>query len=141
MPNAPDAPTPPSATAEPITVNEASDAERANYLQVAVATIGAIEDAIALLVVRQAAPDLGGDERRRITVELADLEARKARVRAEMHAFIAGRQAVRPPDTEALAKVKDLAEKLDDMTAGSVMTGAIVDAVSDLLALYNETRS
>ncbi|GAB4531880.1 MAG: hypothetical protein Tsb0020_48130 [Haliangiales bacterium] len=131
------APDPHATPTPPRLIVDASDAERADYLQAAVTTVGAIEDAIALLMVRQTIPTLAGDERRLITVKLADLDAHKAKVRAQMHAFIAGQLAVVPPTAGDIKKVQVIAESLDRMTAEAVMTDAVVDATANILALYN----
>lgn len=118
-------------------LSDCTDEQKACYLECAVATIGAIEDAISLLIARRVLPTLSGDERRLITVELADLEARRVKVRAHMYAFIAGRQAIKPPGKIDLDKVKALAKQLDELTADATMTRAVLDATAELMALYN----
>lgn len=116
-----------------------SDTERSGFLECAVATIGAIQDAIAILTGRQVMPELGSDERRLITVELAELKAREAKVWANMHAFIAGQQAIRPPVQADLDKVKELAKKLDALTAQATMTKAVLEATTEIVILYNRS--
>lgn len=136
---APSNPAPPTSSepCAPVLTHAATDAQRSCYLECAVATMCAIEDAIALLTARQVLPVLASDERRLITVELADLEARRVKVRAQMYAFIAGQQAIRPPSKDDLDKVKELAKKLDALTAQATFTRTVLDATSELLALYN----
>jgi hypothetical protein len=116
-----------------------SDTERSGFLECAVATIGAIQDAIAILTGRQVLPELSSDERRLITVELAELKAREAKVWANMHAFIAGQQAVRPPVQADLDKVKELAKKLDALTAQATVTKAVLEATTEIVVLYNRS--
>lgn len=123
----------------PVLSSACTDAQRSSYLEYAVATVGAIQDAIALLTGRQVLPDLPSDERRLITVELAELRAREAKVWANMHAFIAGQQAVRPPVQTDLDQVKALAKKLDALTAQATMTKAVLEATTEIVALYNRS--
>lgn len=128
-----------SVPCNPVLASAATDAERSGYLECAVATIGAIQDAIAILTGRQVMPDLASDERRLITVELAELRAREAKVWANMHAFIAGQQAVRPPAKADLDKVKELAKQLDALTAQATMAKAVLATTTEIVVLYNRT--
>jgi predicted hotdog family 3-hydroxylacyl-ACP dehydratase len=123
----------------PVLSSACTDAQRSSYLECAVATIGAIQDAIALLTGRQVLPALASDERRLITVELAELRAREAKVWANMHAFIAGQQAVRPPVLADLDQVKALARKLDALTAQATMTRVVLEATTEIVVLYNRS--
>jgi hypothetical protein len=123
----------------PVFSSACTDAQRASYLECAVATVGAIQDAIALLTGRQVLPALASDERRLITVELAELKAREAKVWANMHAFIANQQAVRPPAQTDLDQVKALAKKLDALTAQATMTRAVLEAATEIVVLYNRS--
>jgi predicted hotdog family 3-hydroxylacyl-ACP dehydratase len=138
----PTQPSGPSNTSNPgnlMLSSACTDAQRSGYLECAVATVGAIQDAVAILTGRQVLPDLGSDERRLITVELAELKAREAKVWANMHAFIAGQQAVRPPVQADLDKVKALAKKLDTLTAQATMTKAVLEATTEIVVLYNRS--
>lgn len=130
-------PSSPSDHPSPLLSSKCTDEQKSCYLECAVTTIGALEDAIALLEVRRVLPTLSGDERRLITVELADLEARRVKVRAHMYAFLADRQAITPPGKEELEKVKVLARQLDELTAEATMTRAVLEATAELMALYN----
>lgn len=132
----------PSGKSEPSTAllsSACTDTQRSGYLECAVATVGAIQDAIAILTGRQVLPELASDERRLITVELAELRAREAKVWANMHAFIAGQQAVRPPVQADLDKVKELAKKLDSLTAQATMTRAVLEATTEIVVLYSRS--
>jgi uncharacterized protein YPO0396 len=116
-----------------------TDAQRSGFLDCSVTAIGALQDAIATLTERQAMLDLGSDERQLITVELAELKAREAKIWGHMRAFIAGKQAVRPPIQADLDKVKELAKKLDSLTAQATMTKAVLDATTQIVVLYNRS--
>jgi hypothetical protein len=138
-PNPPSGPPSKTGPSSPVLSSAATDAQRSGYLECAVSTIGAIQDAIAILTGRQVLPDLASDERRLITVELAELRAREAKIWANMHAFLAGQQAVRPPAQADLDKVKALAKKLDSLTAQATMTRAVLEATTEIVVLYNLT--
>ena len=138
-PSKPSGPSDKSQQSTALLSSACSDTQRSGYLECAVATIGAIQDAVAILTGRQVMPELSGDERRLINVELAELKAREAKVWANMHAFIAGQQAIRPPVQADLDKVKELAKKLDALTAQATVTKAVLEATTEIVILYNRS--
>ena len=126
--------------AAPVLAGDATEKQKAAYLEMATNTVAALDDAIALLEARKVAPDLTADERRLINVQLPDHEANRAKVWAQMLAFLAGQQAVRPPSDAQVGKAVELAKQLDGMVASAVVAAAIVQVSGELVTLWKETR-
>jgi hypothetical protein len=109
------------------------------YLELAGTTISGLSDALALLRARDVLAT--GDERRLITVELADIKAERAKVRAEMLAFLANEITVRPPTDAEVAQAKALATDLENLAAESTRAEAVVDLATRLFELWQKTRT
>lgn len=123
--------------AEAVRAAPADDGAR--YLELTGATLAGLDDAIALLRARDVFAT--GDERRLITVELAELEAQRAKVRAEMVAFIANEVTVRPPSEEEVATAKELAAELEAMAAAATAAREIVGLATELLETWRTTQA
>src|SRR5689334_6016340 len=96
-----------------VTKTDATDKERANYIEADLTTERSIGKLIAQLQTREM--NAGPDESRTITVAVATLEAERARVRADLTAFLAETSRVNPPTDEELSKIRDLATQIDGM--------------------------
>lgn len=123
-----------------VTRDNASESERARFLDVALTTETALSDAILLLENRKVIT-ADPNETRRITVELADLRARVAKVRAEIIAFQSGNARINPPSATDLETVKSLARQLDEMTANSVSASTVLAVTTDLVKRFNATNA
>lgn len=123
-----------------ITKIRSSDAEQVRYLDMALTTETALSDAILLLENRKTIT-ANPNETRQITVELADLRAKVAKVRAEMIAFQSGNARINPPSADDVEAVKSLARQLDEMTANSVLASTVLTVTTDLIKRFNATNA
>src|SRR5215510_4918221 len=89
--------------ANPVMRSEARPEDVAAYFDVSFTAVAGIDDAISLLNVRRVKPDTPADELSMIEFERGDQVAKKARVFAQINAFIANQRAMRPPSDEMIA--------------------------------------
>jgi hypothetical protein len=110
---------------------EASDHERANFVEMGLMAQSALSTAIARLRTQQ---DLFADaqESRIIRVRIGELEADIAKMQAELLATLAEQRLLLPPSDTEVAQVKELAEELDALTAGADRTVAILGAATSV---------
>jgi hypothetical protein len=116
-------------------VREASDRERADYVEITLVAQSALSTAIARLRTQQ---DLHADaqESRIIRVRIAELEAEIAKMQAELLAVITEGRTLLPPTDMEVAQVKDLAAQLDALTAGANRTAAILSAATAVASAW-----
>jgi hypothetical protein len=108
----------------------ATDAERANFIEMSLDTETALSTAIARLRTQQ---DLFADaqESRRLRVQIGLLEAELAKVHAEALASVAEERQIAPPNADEVTAMKELVTKLDGLVAGQKQTDVILKAATD----------
>lgn len=126
---------------KPVMKSEAKPEDVANYVEVSVNTMIGIDDAISILNVRKVSPDTSADELRMIDYELGDQVAKKARVTAQMNAFIANQRAMRPPTDEMIASAKKFVKVMDDMIAANVTARQVVLTSTQLFKIWQKTEA
>ena len=130
-----------SAEAKPVMQHEARPEDVAAYIDVSFTTVFGIDDAISILNVLKVKPDTPADELRMIEFELGDQVAKKARVFAQMNAFMANQRAMRPPTDEMIASAKKLAKVLDEMIAANVTAHQVVVTSTQLFKIWQNTEA
>ncbi len=113
--------------------------DEVNYLMLSVKSENAIIEAIALL---KTAKTLSADANRsrEIVVEIAELEADRAKIHAKRLAHFAGTIKINPPSEDDVKKVDELAKKLDGMIANAEMSKATIMAATEVIEIWNETN-
>lgn len=121
-----------------VTRSQATEQQRANFLEAGVNTRTAIETAIRLLRARQA---LTGDpdEARRITVALLELESDAAKVQADIVAFLSEQRSIEPPSAQQLERVKDAARRIEGFTANAAITNSLLATTTELISQWNRS--
>jgi len=125
----------------PKPVASMSDEESLATLRALSKTEQGLEDAIDLLIIRKTNFATTEAERRLIRIELADLKADLAKVRARRIAFDAESASMIPPSPEVVKRIKAQAAILDEMVADAEQGDAIVAAAKVLLETYQKTQS
>jgi hypothetical protein len=75
-----------------------------------------------------------------LRAEAAQIEACTALVRARMHAFEAGRRAMRPPTSDAVECVRTLGFRLGGRMADDATVEEVVDLAAQMFAIWRETQ-
>src|SRR5262245_26500749 len=105
---------------DPVTRSNADPQDAVAYIDISFNTTFGIDSAISLLNARNTSLDTPTAELKLIDYELGDQVAKKARVFAQMNAFMANQRAMRPPTEEMVASAKKLLAVLDSMIAADV---------------------
>lgn len=118
--------------AERVTVAEATDAQKLAYLNALLDAEAGLRAGIRLLSGRQ---NLTGDpdESRLLEVQLLDLEADLAKVRARKLAMRARDTTFRPPTKQQAREIREAANELDGMIAAAVEASAILDVTTIII--------
>ena len=130
-----------SEEANPVMRREARPEDVAGYVDLSFTTVSGIDDAISMLNVLKVKPDTPADELRMIEFERGDQIAKKARVFAQMNAFIANQRAMRPPTDEMIASAKQLAKVLDEMIAANITARQVVVTSTQLFKIWQKTEA
>jgi hypothetical protein len=130
-----------SAEANPVMRHEARPEDVTAFVDVSFTTVAGIDDAISMLNVLKVKPDTPADELRMIEFERGDQIAKKARVFAQMNAFIANQRAMRPPTDEMIASAKKLAKVLDEMIAANITARQVVVTSTQLFKIWQKTEA
>ena len=117
-------------------IDSIGDVEKGRTIEAILKIQEGLSDAIVLLQARRMTPDVTSDERKLITVELADLEADSAKVQAKLLAFLGGQASFQPPSATEFEKIKELVVVLDEMTARTTTATGILRAATDLLTSF-----
>ena len=125
----------------PKPVASMSDDEALAVLRALSKTEQGLEDAIDLLIIRKTNFATTEAERKLVRIELADLKADLAKVRARRIAFDAESGAMVPPSPAVVEEIKALARILDEMVADAEQGDAIVAAAEALLEAYQKTQA
>lgn len=120
---------------------DAKPEDVAAFFDVSFTTVAGIDDTISILNVRKFTPGTPADELRMIEFELGDQIAKKARVFAQMHAFIANDRAMRPPTDEMITSAKNLAKVLDELIAANVTARQVVVTSTQLFKIWQKTEA
>ncbi|HEX2438914.1 MAG TPA: hypothetical protein VHT71_11475 [Methylomirabilota bacterium] len=75
-----------------------------------------------------------------LRAEAAQIEACSALVRARMHAFEAGRRAMRPPTSDAVESARILGFRLDGLMPDAATVEEVVDLAAQMFAIWRETQ-
>lgn len=127
--------------ANPVMRPAAKPEDVASYCDVCFTTVSGIDDAISIMNVRKVSPDTPADELRMIEYEVGDQIAKKARVFAQMNAFMANQRAMRPPTDEMIASAKKLAKVLDEMIAANITASQVVLTSTQLFKIWQKTEA
>jgi hypothetical protein len=127
--------------ANPVMHNEATSEDFGAFMDMSFITASGIDDAISILNVRKFTPETPANELRMIEFELGDQIAKKARVFAQMHAFIANQRAMRPPTDEMIASAKNLAKVLDELIAANVTARQVIVTSTQLFKIWQTTEA
>lgn len=130
-----------SADGNPVMRADAKPEDVAAFFDVSFTTVAGIDDTISILNVRKFTPGTPADELRMIEFELGDQIAKKARVFAQMHAFIANDRAMRPPTDEMITSAKNLAKVLDELIAANVTARQVVVTSTQLFKIWQKTEA
>ena len=119
--------------------NETTPEEQANYLTAGLNLDKVLGDAITLLNTRKVL-FANAEETRLITAQVGQLEAEKSKAFAEVLAFLAETLSVNPPTSAQVTDMETRSKSLDQMTANSVTTAAILALTTAALADWQTTR-
>lgn len=111
--------------------SEASEGERAAYVEGALATKRALFAAIRLLQSRQAI-SIDPAENAQIGVAITSHKADILKVQSRLDAFLTEQSSIRPPSEQQLAAIKQMATDIDRMTANAVLANDIVKVTTAL---------
>ena len=100
-----------------------------------------LEDAIALLNARKVNFATKETELKLIRINLADLKAELAKMRARLIAFEAGSLSMKPPSPQVVKDIAQHAAKLDKMIVKSQTADTIVAAAKLLVQAWEKTQS
>ena len=75
-----------------------------------------------------------------LRAEAAQIEACTALVRARMHAFEAGRRAMRAPSSEAVASARTLGFRLGGLMPEEATVEEVVDLAAKMFEIWQETQ-
>ena len=116
--------------------SQASEVERGNIFEAGLQTQTALRTAMRLLKARQT---LTGDpdESRLVTVALLDLESQVAKIQADLIAFMSDQRAIRPPSDADVEAVRQVALRLDAMTANAVLTNGVLALTTDVVRRWS----
>ena len=120
-----------------VTKAEATDAQRADFLEAANDTKTGLRAAMAVLRGRQIQSS-DPDEANVIRVALLDLDAELAKVQADLTAFLAELRAVNPPTPQDVREIQGVVREIDRMTANAVVASEVLMATT---ALVNRWRA
>ena len=127
--------------ANPVKRGEARAEDVAAFIDLSFTTVSGIDSAILILNTRKVNPDSSADELRVIEFELGDQIAKKARVFAQMHAFIADQRAMKPPTDEMVSSAKKLAQVLDEMVAANITARQVIVTSTQLFKIWQKTEA
>jgi len=131
----------PREEANPVMRSAAKPEDVASYVDVSFTTVSGIDRAICILTGRKNSPDTPADELRMIEYEYGDQIAKKARVFAQMNAFMANQRTMRPPTDEMIASAKKLAKVLDGMIAANITASQVVVTSTQLFKIWQKTEA
>jgi flagellar hook-basal body complex protein FliE len=86
-------------------------------------------------------PPLSPGEQTRIQIELAELEAAWQKVYQEIQAAAHKTLTVAPPSADDLHQTKEIADRLELMTATVNIINEVVAATADIMSIWNKTTS
>jgi hypothetical protein len=125
----------------PVMIRDAKPEDVVNYTGISYKTVFGIDDTIRILNVCKVKPDTTAGDLRMIDFELGDQVAKKARIFAMMHAFMANQRAMRPPTEEMIASAKKLATVLEEMIAANVTANQVVVTATQLFKIWHNTEA
>lgn len=125
---------------EPIKNEKANSDQRSNYLILSLRAENAIIEAIGLLkTVRTLHAD--ENESRVITVQIADLEAKRTKIHADRLAFIAEELSIRPPTSHDVDTITQLAKEVDKFIVNANIASDVIEATTKIVNMWAKTQA
>ena len=119
-----------------LTKSQCNGAQKGNYLESGMLMDSFLSNAISMLQTRKMLTT-NSAEALNIGIQIPTLQAEQAKIRAQMAAYSAGKNAINPPTDPQVAAIQAESTALDGMTAASDDLNAILGVVSTGLGIWN----